>query len=491
MPGVKIKHTSQKQREKVSSKSASNTTSEEKAFKALGKVTSQGAAGSRIFDALFGRWLTIPKSSDWLVDGEWAEIQQSPIKSRVLLYAIAFVLFMLVLWAGYAEIDEVVRGDGRVVPSSQLQRLQSLDGGIVQEILVSEGQVVEAGETLLRIDPTRFISDFREQRSEYFARAGEVARLRALVAGVEPVFPAELEENAPIVIEDQLELYHSSMDELAQRRAVFEAQLEQRQNELEELRAAFRQHRDSLALTRRELEVTWPLRRSGAVSEVELLRLEREVTILQGDVERTDASIERTRGAISEAEARLREIEVAMRNEWRAQLAIASARLSALSEAESGLADRVRQSEIRATTRGVVQTMHVNTVGGVVSPGRDVLDIIPLNDQLIIEARIRPQDIAFLRPGQEAMIKFTAYDFMIYGGFPAEVRHISADTITDERDNTFYIVRLATIADELPEHINIIPGMTTEVDIITGKRTIMKYLLKPVLRATSMALTER
>lgn len=466
-------------------------TAEEKAFSALDVVTSRGGFGSKFLDILFGKWLSIPSSSDWVVDSEWAKIQQTPIKSRTLLYGVVLAFFVLIIWAAYADIDEVVRGEGRVVPSTQLQRLQSLDGGVVQNILVSEGQVVEANEVLLKIDPTRFVADFREQRAEYFALSGEVTRLRALIAGVAPIFAEELQENATTVIKDQMELYLSSMEEMKQRRDVFQAQLEQRQKELEELQAAFRQYRDSLALTQRELEVTWPLRRSGAVSEVELIRLEREVTILQGDVERTNASIERTQASINEAQARLREVDVSMRNEWREQLARSSARLSGLREAESGLADRVRQSEIRAASRGIVQTLHVNTVGGVVTPGRDVVDIVPLNDQLIIEARIRPQDIAFLRPGQEAMIKFTAYDFMVYGGFEAKVRHISADTITDERDNTFYVVRLETVSEDLPEHINIIPGMTTDVDIITGKRTVLQYLLKPVLRATSMALTER
>ncbi|RAJ92953.1 HlyD family type I secretion periplasmic adaptor subunit [Aliidiomarina maris] len=466
-------------------------TAEERAFNAINSVAKRGGHGSSLLTKVFGRWLKMPTSSDWVVDSEWAKVQQEPVRSRALLYGMLLAFIALIVWATFAEIDETVRGEGRVVPSSQLQRLQSLDGGVVQEILVREGQVVEAGETLLRIDPTRFVSDFRSQRAEYFALSGEVARLRALIAGTELSFPAELEESAAQVVSDETSLYESSLDELDQRRQVFEAQLSQRQNELAELRAASRQYRDSLALTRRELEVTQPLRRSGAVSEVELLRLEREVTILQGDFERTEASIARTQAAINEAEARLREVSVAMRNEWREQLNRSAARLSGLAAGESGLADRVRQSEIRTASRGIVQTLHVNTVGGVVTPGRDVVDIIPLNDQLIIEARIRPQDIAFLRPGQNAMIKFTAYDFMIYGGFAAEVRHISADTITDERDNTFYIVRLATVADEFPEEINIIPGMTTDVDIITGKRTVMQYLLKPILRATSMALSER
>jgi adhesin transport system membrane fusion protein len=476
---------------KLTPSHSNEMTTEEKAFAAIGKITAKGASGSSLFGRIFGRWLSIPKTSDWLVDGEWAEIQQTPIKSKILLYAMTLATILLVVWSGFAEIDEVVRGEGRVVPSSQLQRLQSFDGGVIEDILVREGQIVEVGDVLLRIDPTRFLSDFQEQRSEYFARAGEVARLRALVANQEPQFSAELRDYSLAIVNDQLELYYSNLDELAQRTSVFQAQLEQRQNELKELQAAARQYRDSLALTTRELELTRPLRLSGAVSEVELLRLEREVTILKGDVERTDASIERTRSAINEAESRLREVEVSMRNEWREQLANASARLSGLSAAESGLADRVRQSEIRATTRGVVQTMHVNTIGGVVSPGRDVIDIIPLNDNLIIEAKIRPQDIAFLRPGQSAVIKFTAYDFMIFGGFPATVSHISADTITDERDNTFYIVRLTTNTEDLPDYINIIPGMIAEVDVITGKRTVLQYLLKPVLRATSMALTER
>lgn len=469
----------------------SKKTSEQKLFQAVDRVTTKGNRGSNLLSKVFGRWLELPKSDDWVVDGEWAAIQQRPIKSQILLYAIALAVILLVVWTIFAEVDEVVRGEGRVVPSSQLQRLQSFDGGVVEEILVTEGQVVEPGEVLVRIDPTRFISDFRELRAEYLARLGESARLRALVTGSAPLFSDVLQEQAPLVVEDQYALYYANLEELEEREAVFRAQLAQRENELTELQAALRQHTESLSLTRRELEVTWPLRQSGAVSEVELLRLEREVTILRGEVSRTEASIQRVQNSIREAESRLREVQLTMRNEWRSQLSVASARISALEEAETGLADRVRQSEIKATSRGIVQTLHVNTVGGVVTPGRDVLDIVPLNDQLIVEARIRPQDIAFIRAGQTATVKFTAYDFMIFGGVPAEVTHISADTITDERDNTFYIVRLTTHTENVPEYINLIPGMTADVDVKTGKRTIMQYLLKPVLRATSTAFTER
>ena len=464
---------------------------EQKQFEKLGSLQKATQKRAGLIDRLFGRWVQTSGRGDWVTDTEWARIMQEPLRARALLYGVFLSLVALIFWASVAEIDEITRGDGRVIPSRQLQTLQSLDGGLVEDILVREGQVVEQGQLLVRVDPIRFAASLGESRAQFLALTGEVTRLAALIAGIEPVFPPELEDEAPELLRHEQRLFRSSREELIEQQSVFESQIEQRQQELEEARAAVSQYGNTLRLTRRELEVTRPLLASGAVSDVDVLRLERQVATIEGELSRARAAVARSEAAVSEARNRKREVELTMINRWQNQLSDSRSRLDALAQAGQGLADMVRQAEIRSPIRGTVQRLHINTIGGVLTPGRDVVDIVPLDDQLMIEARIQPRDIAFIRPEQEANIRLTAYDFSIYGGLKAYVEHISADTITDERDNTFYLVRLVTKPGDFDEDLLIIPGMTTQVDIITGKRTVMEYLLKPVLRAGSMALRER
>lgn len=428
---------------------------------------------------------------NWAQDAQWARMQQEPVRTRALLYAMAAILLAMLIWSAFAPLDEVTRGEGRVIPSRQLQVVQSLDGGMVQQILVKEGQTVEAGEVLLRIDPTRSVSSLNESRVQYLSASAEVARLQALIDNTEPVFADDLHQQAPELISRELRLYKASQEELDEQRAIYNHQLSQRQQDLVEAEAELKQHTQSLALSQKELRVTRPLLELGAVSDVDILRIQREIGRARGDDERARAAISRSKSAIKEARNKIRETELNVTNRWRREYLTAKARLDALGEAESALEDRVEQTEIRAPVRGTVQRLFANTVGGVVSPGREVLELIPLDDELIIEAKIQPKDIAFIRPGQDAMVKFTAYDFAIYGGLDAEVRHISADTIKDEDGNSHYLVRLATQRAGLADDLAIIPGMITEVDILTGKKTVLEYLLKPVLRATSRAMTER
>ncbi|KDE39217.1 MAG: HlyD family type I secretion periplasmic adaptor subunit [Nitrincola lacisaponensis] len=468
-------------------------TLEQQGFDRVGQISQAvGHRGAPLMDRIFGRWLGTPADRDWVVDAEWGRIQQEPVHARRLLYIMALALVALLVWSANAPLDEVARGDGRVIPSRQLQIVQSLDGGIVEEILVREGQIVEQGDLLLRIDPTRAVSSLRESRAQFLSLTAEVARLQALIGNLdEPDFPVDLVLEAPDIVNHERNTFFTNREELNEQISIYRRQLEQREQDLREARAARSQYASSLALSSRELQVTRPLLQSGAVSDVDIIRLEREVSNARGEVNRADASISRSEAAIEEARNKIREVELTVRNRWNAQLSESRARLNALTQAESGLEDLVRQTEIRAPVRGTVQRLFTNTVGGVVTPGREVLEIIPLDDQLIIEARIPPKDIAFIRPGQQAVIKFTAYDFAIFGGLDAEVEHISADTITDERDNTYYLVRLRTYESGFADDLTIIPGMTTQVDILTGKKTVLEYLMKPVLRATSQAMSER
>lgn len=230
---------------------------------------------------------------------------------------------------------------------------------------------------------------------------------------------------------------------------------------------------------------------SGAVSQVEVLRLERDVTRTRGEVEQASAQIARVQAAIAEAGRKMQETEITFRNEARRELAEAMGKFNALNEGAVALADKVDKAQVKSPVRGRVQRLLANTVGGVVQPGKDLVEIVPLDDTLVLDARVSPKDIAFIRPGQRASVKFTAYDFSVYGGLDATVQNISPDTVTDERGNSFYVVRVSTDRPGFNEALPIIPGMTAEVDVLTGNKTVLSYLLKPVLKAHAYALTER
>ncbi|MCQ8877404.1 HlyD family type I secretion periplasmic adaptor subunit [Pseudoalteromonas shioyasakiensis] len=444
-----------------------------------------------IFNGLFKNWLSPPNNQDWVVDAQWEKMQQQPAQARLLLYLICLSMLLLIVWSAFASLDEVARGEGRVIPSNKLQLVQSYDGGMVEQINVREGQVVSVGDVLIKIDPTRYISSFRENQAKVLSLSAKVTRLKALTQKQPLTFDEQLKIDSPDAVIHEQALYLSNKQELDQQISIHKRQLEQRRQDHIEAQAALKQHTDALRLIYRELQVTRPLLKSGAVSDIDIIRLERQAIDLKGEISRTKAVINRSLSAINEAKNKVAEVELVMINRWNNELSEALLRLESIKETESGLADKVTQTEIRSPVNGTVQRLMVNTVGGILQPGSDVLEIVPLDDQLIVEAKIPPKDIAFLRPGQAAMIKFTAYDFAIYGGLHAEVIQISADTITDERDNTFYLVQLKTNKKQFADDLTIIPGMTTQVDIITGKKTVLEYLLKPVLRATSLAMTER
>lgn len=465
---------------------------EQRSFEKLGKLNNAvGQKTAPFIERIFARWFGNTQNTDWVTDAEWARIQQEPVNAKRILYIVVLAILALFTWMYFAELDEITRGEGKVIPSQQLQVIQSLDGGIVEKIFVKEGEVVNQGDLIIRVDQTRFLSGLMENRSQYLSLSAEAARLSALADKIPLRFSDELIESAPEIIQRERRLFESSVDELDKQLEVIKSQLEQRKQDLKEAEAALAQHRVSRQLAQRELDITRPLLRTGAVSELEVLRLQHNVENIDGDITRATAIMQRSRAAINEANSKLQETESSYINRWRNQLSETSTRLRALIEAESGLADKVKHAEIRSPVNGVIQRLFTRTVGGVVTPGRDIVEIMPSDDKLIIEAKISPKDIAFLHPGQKATIKLTAYDFTIFGGLNAEVEHISADTITDEKDITYYLVRLSTDESFENQALKIIPGMTAQVDIMTGKKTVFEFIFKPITRAAANALTER
>jgi len=378
-----------------------------------------------------------------------------------------------------------------VVPSRNLQVLQSLDGGIVEQILVHEGDKVEAGQLLLTIDPTRANSAVADSAAQGIALEARVARLRALAQGTTflPPTPANDQERALILGEKQL--YDSRVTELSTQVSIVRQQLSQHEQELAEMQARRTAAQRALELSTQELNQTRPLLATGAVSEVDILRLERDVTKNKGDVDQGTAQIGRVQAAIQESTRKIQETELAFRNEAGRDLAEAAGKLNALNQGALGLADRVDKAQVKSPVRGRIQRLLANTVGGVVQPGKDIVEIVPLDDSLVLDARVQPRDIAFIHGGQKANVKFSAYDFSIYGGLDATVENISPDTVIDEKGNAYYVVRVRTHMASFDEKLPIIPGMTAEVDILTGRKTVLSYLLKPVLKVKSYALRER
>ncbi|WPC06255.1 HlyD family type I secretion periplasmic adaptor subunit [Pseudomonas benzenivorans] len=423
-----------------------------------------------------------------------ALIEDAPKVVRLTIWGlIAFVAFCL-LWAHFAVVDEVTRGDGKAIPSSRLQKIQNLEGGIVAELFVREGQVVNVGDPLLRLDDTRFASNVGETEADRLALLLRVERLSAEVQGRELEVAEEVREKAPRLAENEEQLFNSRRQQLLDEIAGLEEQLVQRRQELREFVSKQGQFRNSLNLLRQEIRMSEPLVAEGAISQVEVLRLKRAEVESRGQLEATTLAIPRAEAAIKEVERKIDETRGRFRSDALTELNEARTELSKIQSTGKALEDRVNRTLVTSPVRGIVKQLLVNTIGGVIQPGSDLVEIVPLDDKLLVEARIRPQDIAFLHPGQEAMVKFTAYDYTIYGGLKAELVQIGADTVTDDEGNSFYVIQLRTEKSHLgseQQPLLIIPGMVASVDIITGEKSILSYLLKPIIRARAEALRER
>ena len=447
----------------------------------------------RVVDWMFAPWMKGDETSDydWQFDAHRAYIEQQPLRARTILYVVAVSVVCLIVWSALAKIDEVTRGQGKVIPSRQVQVIQSQDGGVVTEILVREGDFVKKGDLLVRLDQTRSQSTFRENRAEFQALSIKATRLRALVEKTDFIPDPLLAKAVPEIVTEEAALFESRRAELALAQEIAHEQWVQRDEELAEITARERQAARSLELTQKELSMTRPMVASGAVSEVEILRLEKEVNQLSGERKQAAAQIKRIESSIVEAQRHLSSVENEFINEVREELADTISRVNSLRETGEGLSDVVQGTEVRSPVKGTVKQLYFHTIGGVVLPGKEIIEIVPADDTLLLEVRIRPKDIAFLMPGQEALVKFTAYDFVVYGGLKGVVEQIGADTVIDEDGNPFYEIAVRTHEPSLAIDKPIIPGMVVEVDILTGKKSVLAYLMKPILRAKQYALSER
>ncbi|KIP90203.1 hemolysin secretion protein D [Pseudomonas moraviensis] len=424
-----------------------------------------------------------------------ALIEDAPRVVRLTIWAIIGFFVFLMLWANFAVIDEVTKGDGKAIPSSKIQKIQNLEGGIVSELFVKEGQIVEAGAPLIRLDDTRFASNVGETEADRLSMLLRVERLSAEVDDRPLNFPEDVLKAVPGQAKSEESLYISRRQQLHDEIGGLQEQLIQRQQELREFSSKQAQYRQQLGLQRQEINMSEPLVAQGAVSPVEVLRLKRAEVETRGQLDATTLAIPRAESAIKEVQRKIDETRGKFRSEALTQLNEARTDLNKAQATGKALEDRVSRTLVTSPVRGIVNKLLVNTIGGVIQPGSDMVEIVPLDDTLLVEAKIRPQDIAFLHPGQEAIVKFTAYDYTIYGGLKAQLEQIGADTITDEdKKTTYYVIKVRTERSHLgtdDKPLLIIPGMVASVDIITGKKSVLSYLLKPIIRARAEALHER
>jgi adhesin transport system membrane fusion protein len=438
-----------------------------------------------------------------------AMMTDAPSGHRLIIWSLSAMMVCFFIWAYFSELDQVTSGTGKVIPSSQIQIIQSLDGGILQEIYVQEGSMVTKGQPLARIDDTRFRSDFDQQEQEVFGLQTNIIRMRTELDSIiisdmssdwrqqvkitkqNLVFPQTIIDE----VRRQQEEYSIRLDNLSNQLEILVRQIQQRQQEIEELASRISTLTTSYQLVSRELELTRPLARKGIVPEVELLKLERTVNDIQGELQSVRLLRPKVKASMDEAILKRREAVFVYATDLRAQLNEMQTKLSRMNQAQKGAFDKVSKAVIASPVIGTIKKINFNTLGGVVQPGEEIMEIVPSEDKLLIETKITPKDIAFLHPGLPAIVKVTAYDFTRYGGLKGTVEHISADTSQDEEGNSFYIVKVRTQESSLMKddgtEMPIIPGMLTSVDVITGKKSILEYILNPILRAKDTALRER
>jgi len=423
-----------------------------------------------------------------------AVVHRTPRHLITVILVIALFVIGALLWMNWAKIDVVVRGSGKVAPASQVQNIQSLEGGIVEEILVREGEEVDVGQPLLKISDIAFSSSFEENRLSYLELLARASRLRAEAFGRDFEPHPEVEAEAPQLMRSEASLFESNREQLGETLAILEEKTNQQQTALLEAKSRQRQLAKSLELVRKEIEIKRPLKERGIISEVEFLQLQQREAEIEGDLESVRLSIPRIESTIEEARFGKQKERLDFQNKAKRELNEVNAEIGRIREAQTALQDRVRRTTLRSPVNGVVQRLYVNTIGGVVNPGGRIIDVVPREDSLLVEVRIAPADIGSIHVGQFARLKFSAYDFAIHGSLQGIVTFISADSITTEEGESFFLARIKPNRSYMgsnPEEMPVKVGMTVEADILTTKKTILSYLTEPMHRGIDKALRER
>ena len=412
----------------------------------------------------------------------------------LLSLTVCLLIIAFVIWARYAVLDEVTRGMGQVIPSRHVQVIQNLEGGIIEEILIQENQIVNRGDILVRLSNEAAASHFRDAFTQSIEHRAAIARLEAEVKGTALFFPEEIEKHDPEIVEDQKRIFETRKKQLDLEIKLLKSRYAQKVQEIAEMVNKKKKLETNLGLAREQMSITKPLVDKQVYPRVDYISLQRDVASLKGDIRTLELGVPRARKEADEIKKKQSHRIAEFRSKAADEINKRRMELRSQLEAISAGKDRVTRTDVRSPVYGTIKQININTIGGVIRPGETIMEVVPLDDTLLIEAKIRPADIAFIRPGQKAMVKITAYDFSIYGGLDGTVEQISADTIQDDRKDSFYRVKLRTRRNALTyrgEKLPIMPGMTASVEILTGKKSVLDYLLKPILKAKQNAFRER
>ena len=447
-------------------------------------------------------WKGPPVGSDWtdaelIQDVKEASKRETSRLARTLLRFILGFFVVFLAWAAIFRIDEVTRGEGKVISSSQTQVIANLEGGIINAVLVREGQVVEKGQALLRLSNMQAFAQFTDNRAKYLSLLAQVARLNAEINGTPVNFPPEVAAEAPEVVRAEAALMTARLTQFETQMQILRDQRTQRSQEVADLRNKASKLQQQLKLAQEQLAILEPLAAEGLAPRVEVIRSQRDRTQSESDLESARLQIPRAEAALREAERKIEERLQTFRADAQKESNERKTQLEGVSELQRADRDRVQRTEIASPMRGTVKQIMVKTVGGVVKPGQDLIEVVPLEDTLLFEVKVSPADVGFVHPGQKASVKVTAFDYSIYGSLDAKVEDISADSIVDQQDREqrpYFRVRLRsqkTAFGSGAKPLAIQPGMTVSADILTGDRSILTYLLKPFFKTMSSALGER
>ncbi len=420
---------------------------------------------------------------------------RSPFRASALLFTILLFIVLAIIWAAVTELDDVTRGDGRIVPSRSIQVIQAAETGVLQALHTAEGEVVEAGDLLMELDRTLLASQLDQEQQRASGLMARIARLQAEIDGAEALeFPPELIQATPSVVRSEAALFEARRSELQTEIEVLERQRQQRQREYEEGLVDAATARETIAILSEEVAIMAPLVERRVEPETTMLNLRRGMAEWQGREVRATAALARIEAGLDEVEDRIRAVRARARAAALSELSIATAELAELETRLPALATRVTRSELRAPVRGIVNQVKLTTIGGVAQAGEPLIEIVPLDDTLLVEAFLRPSDIAFVYPGQPVKVKITAYDFSRYGGIDGEITRIGADAVQrPDRDEPVFVVQVRTntnILDADGAALEIIPGMVAEVDILAGRKTVLEYLTQPIVRVRDRALRD-
>ena len=422
-----------------------------------------------------------------------ALLLSSPKGARKLILIIFLFFIFAIYWAANAQVDEITKGDGKVISSKQLQKLQSLEGGIVSDVLISSGDRISKDDVLLVIDDTKFKSNLEEIRKKLLILEAQKQSLSSELKDEPLVFSADLINEIPVIAQQEMDFFATREKEKESIELTYKNRIEKLDNNFAEFSGKADNLRKNLKLAEEELEIYKSLQNKDLVSKVELIALEKELNNIEGQLFEAEIKAQQIETLKTEALNERDSSNLSMRNKAQEKLNSTLAEIEILEQSEVVALDRLNRTLIRSPVNGIVQRVLANTISSVIQPGEDLIEIVPIDDALLIEAKIRPVDIGFLSPGQDVVVKFSAYDYAIYGGLKGNLEYISADTIVD-RDESYYLIKVRTDVNYIEmekERLEIIPGMTASVNIITGKKTVLDYLLKPVLRAKHNSMHER